>query len=92
MTKAQTRKEVNRKRITGVVVSDKMDKTVVVAETRLKSHPLYKKQYRVTKKYHAHDPENTAKEGEKVTIELMRPLSSKKRWRVLQTNDKGKKK
>lgn len=89
MTKAQSRKEVNRKKITGVVVSDKMDKTVVVAENRLKAHPLYKKQYNVTSKYMAHDPENSAKEGDIVTIELTRPLSSKKRWRVVSNKTKN---
>lgn len=93
MTKGKTRKEVNRKKITGIVVSSKMDKTIVVAETTLKAHPLYKKRYRVTNKYMAHDPENSAKEGDKVTIELTRPLSARKRWRLLSTiENKSKKK
>ena len=64
----------------GVVISDKMNKTVVVAVTRLKEHPKYKKRYKVTKKYKAHDEKNERKVGEKVIIQECRPISKEKRW------------
>ncbi len=66
----------------GLVVSDKMDKTVVVAVETRKVHPLYKKAIRVTKKYKAHDENNTCKIGDKVKIVETRPLSKEKSWRV----------
>jgi small subunit ribosomal protein S17 len=67
----------------GVVVSDKMTKTVVVAVTRLKKHPKYKKYYKVTKKYKAHDEKNEYHVGDKVIIQETRPLSKEKRWIVV---------
>lgn len=67
----------------GVVISDKMNKTIVVAVTRLKKHPKYKKYYKVTKKYKAHDEKNEYKTGERVIIAECRPISKGKRWRVL---------
>ncbi len=74
----------------GLVVSDKMDKTVVVAVETRKIHPLYKKAVKVTKKYKAHDVDNTCKVGDKVKISETRPLSREKRWRVLEIlSDKG---
>ena len=72
-----------KKRMIGVVVSDKMDKTVVVAVERLVQHPRYKKYIRRTKKYHAHDERNECKVGDIVEIEETRPLSKTKRWRVI---------
>jgi small subunit ribosomal protein S17 len=66
----------------GKIISDKMDKTVVVLVERLKRHPLYKKQYRLRKKYYAHDEENKYKTGDIVEIVEYRPLSKKKRWVV----------
>jgi len=68
--------------LTGIVVSDKMNKTVVVAVTRLKKHPKYKKYYKVTKKYKAHDEKNEYKVGDRVIIAECRPISKEKRWRV----------
>ncbi len=68
----------------GVVVSDKMDKTVVVAVETSKVHPLYKKAISVTKKYKAHDEKNACKIGDKVKIVETRPLSKDKRWRVME--------
>jgi len=68
----------------GVVVSDKMNKTVVVAVETRKVHPLYKKPIRVTKKYKAHDENNACKIGDKVRIVETRPLSKEKRWRVME--------
>jgi small subunit ribosomal protein S17 len=66
----------------GVVVSDKMDKTVVVLVERLVQHLQYKKYVKQRKKYKAHDPENRCKTGDVVTIVETRPLSREKRWLV----------
>ena len=72
----------NRKVRQGVVVSDKMDKTVTVQIERLVRHPMYKKYIRQRKKYKAHDPANECRTGDLVTITETRPLSRDKRWRV----------
>ena len=64
----------------GVVVSDKMDKTVVVKIDRLKMHSKYKKKYKVSKKYKAHDAENKFKVGDKVMIMESSPISKDKKW------------
>lgn len=74
----------NIKEFVGVVVSDKMDKTVVVAVERKMSHPLYGKQIKKTKKFHAHDEENRCKVGDVVKIRESRPLSKLKRWEVVE--------
>jgi len=66
----------------GVVVSDKMVKTIVVAVETRKVHPLYKKAITVTKKYKVHDESSVCKTGDKVRIIETRPLSKEKRWRV----------
>ncbi len=73
-----------RKVRVGVVVSDKMDKTVVVAVMRSYRHPVYKKTIRRTKKYMAHDEQNACRVGDRVEIVETRPLSRHKRWRVRQ--------
>jgi len=70
--------------MSGQVVSDKMDKTVVVQVVSTKRHAVYNKILRTTKKYVAHDEENAAHEGDWVTIEESRPLSRRKRWRVIE--------
>jgi len=70
--------------LTGRVVSDKMDKTVVVSVERRVMHPLYKKFIRRSKKYHAHDEQNTCRTGDLVRIEESRPLSKLKRWVVIE--------
>ncbi len=67
----------------GVVVSDKADKTVVVNVERRFTHPILKKTVRRTKKYQAHDPDNTYKVGERVMIEESKPISKTKRWIVV---------
>ena len=67
----------------GVVVSDKMQKTVVVSVTRLKKHPKYKKYYKVTKRFKAHDEKGEYHIGDKVVIRETRPLSKSKRWIVV---------
>lgn len=74
--------EEKRKIRIGHIVSDKMDKTVVVAVERLKRHPLYKKTFRRVVKYKAHDEDNKCRLGDKVRIVETRPLSRQKRWRV----------
>jgi small subunit ribosomal protein S17 len=66
----------------GTVVSDKMDKTVVVAVNTVKEHPIYRKKYKVTTKFKAHDAENSCKVGDKVEITETRPISADKRWLV----------
>ena len=66
----------------GVVISDKMDKTVVVQVEQLVQHPVYKKYVSTRKKYKAHDPENRCRTGDQVAIVETRPLSREKRWRV----------
>ena len=71
-----------KKHLTGRVVSDKMDKTIVVRVERLYRHRLYKKVIKVTKKYKAHDEENTCRVGDLVRIVESRPLSRTKRWAV----------
>ncbi len=72
-----------RNELIGVVVSNKMDKTVVVAVERRFSHPLYKKVVKSIKKYKAHDEENKCQIGDIVLIRETRPLSKEKRWRVV---------
>ena len=68
----------------GVVVSDKNDKTIVVKVERRLRHPVLKKTVRLSKKYHAHDENNTAKAGDTVRIEETRPLSKQKRWTLVE--------
>ena len=72
-----------KKTITGVVVSDKMDKTIVVTIESFKTHPKYLKKYRSTKKYHVHDENNKYKEGDKVEFFSIKPISKKKTFQVL---------
>lgn len=75
-----------KKRLKGTVVSDKMDKTVVVEVKRIKKHPLYKKRLEVKKRYKAHDEQNKYKQGDEVVIEQTRPLSKDKRWRAVEAD------
>jgi small subunit ribosomal protein S17 len=65
---------------TGIVTSVKMDKTIVVAVDTYKTHPKYKKRYKVTSKFYAHDENNSCQVGQVVTITECRPLSKMKRW------------
>ncbi|UCE72611.1 MAG: 30S ribosomal protein S17 [Nitrospiraceae bacterium] len=78
-----------KKVYTGEVISDKMQKTVVVAVTNLTQHPLYKKTIKKVAKFKAHDEENTCKMGDTVSIIESRPLSKDKRWRVLKVIERG---
>ncbi len=70
-------------KLQGKVVSDKMEKTVVVEVERVKNHPRYKKRYKIHKKYHAHDEKNEFGIGDNVLIEECRPMSKNKKWRVV---------
>ena len=79
-----------RKTRVGTVVSDKMDKTVVVAIQDNVKHPLYKKIIKRTVKFKAHDEENACGVGDKVKIMETRPLSKDKRWRVVEILEKAK--
>ena len=76
--------------LVGTVVSDKADKTVVVKVERKVKHPLYGKIIRRSKKYHAHDEDNSFKAGETVRIEETRPMSKLKRWKVIDRVQAGK--
>ncbi|MPN19523.1 30S ribosomal protein S17 [bioreactor metagenome] len=79
-----------RKTRIGKVVSDKMDKTVVVAIERLVQHPLYKKSVKKTVKFKAHDENNDSHIGDTVEIMETRPLSKDKRWRVIEVLERAK--
>ncbi len=78
-----------RKTRTGVVVSDRNDKTIVVSVERRKSHPLFGKVLRLKKKYHVHDEENRARVGNRVRIAETRPISRLKRWRLVEIVAQG---
>lgn len=78
------RERGHRKTQIGVVVSDKMDKTVVVKVDRIIKHPVYNKYIKRSAKYKAHDEENRCKEGDRVQIIASRPLSKDKCWKVNQ--------
>jgi small subunit ribosomal protein S17 len=79
-----------RKERVGVVVSDKMDKTIVVAVKRKVKHPIYGKFVNKTTKYYAHDDKNTCNSGDTVKIMETRPLSKKKGWRLVEIIERAK--
>ena len=72
----------NKRFLVGKVVSDKMQKTIVVEILRLKKHPKYKKYFKTSRRYKAHDPENRYHTGDKVIIQETNPISKDKRWVV----------
>ncbi len=78
------------KTLTGVVTSDKADKTITITVASRETHPLYKKQYTVNRKYTAHDPKNEASTGDKVTIEESRPISKTKTWKLITIVEKAR--
>jgi len=84
-----TERNLRKERVC-IVVSDKMDKTVVVAIQQRVKHPLYKKIVNKTKKFMAHDEENTCGIGDKVLIQETRPLSKNKCWRIVEIIEKAK--
>jgi small subunit ribosomal protein S17 len=79
-----------RRRLTGKVVSDKMDKTVTVLVERRVQHPLYNKFVGRSKKYHAHDEKNEYHTGDVVLIEECRPIAKTKAWRVVKLGEKAR--
>ena len=79
----------NRRVLSGVVVSDKADKTIVVMVETLVKHPLYKKYIRRRKKFMAHDPQNDCGMGDTVSIIEHRPLSARKRWHLVNIMEKA---
>ena len=79
-----------RKTRMGVVVSEKMDKTIVIASKFKEKHPIYGKFVNKTKKYHAHDEQNDCHKGDTVMIMETRPLSKTKRWRLTEIVEKAK--
>ena len=89
-TARATTPRATRKTRLGVVVSDKMQKTVVVALERRMPHPVYGKMVTRTKRVKAHDEENSAKTGDTVRIMESRPLSKDKRWRVVEIVDRAR--
>jgi small subunit ribosomal protein S17 len=90
MATVEANKEIRlRKLLTGVVISDKMDKTVIVRTDRRMIHPLYGKVITVSKKFVAHDETNERKIGDHVKIRQTKPLSKTKRWMVVETVSKA---
>ena len=87
---AETKARGERKVRQGVVVSDKMDKTVVVQVTRRTTHPLYRKTVTRSEKLHAHDETNDVHVGDTVRVVETRPLSKSKRWRVVEVVERAK--
>lgn len=83
MENKQPKKLTLKRKLEGIVVSDKMQKTVVVAITNRKKHPKYKKYFNVTKRFKAHDETGKYHTGDKVVIQETRPLSKEKRWIVV---------
>ena len=86
---AQASERGRQKTRVGEVVSDKMDKTIVVAVTRQVMHPKYKKFVRRQKHYHVHDQENECRPGDRVLIQETRPLSKTKRWKLKRIIEKA---
>ena len=86
---AETTHESNRRTLTGTVVSDKGDKTIVVSVATLVKHPLFKKYIRRRKKFMAHDPNNDCGIGDTVSIIEHRPLSARKRWHLEKIMEKA---
>ncbi|MFA5047902.1 MAG: 30S ribosomal protein S17 [Patescibacteria group bacterium] len=80
---AELTTKINKRKLTGVVVSDKLAKTIVVRVDSFKMHPIYKKRFKTSKKYKVHDEKKQYKVEDKVEFVECRPLSRDKRWRVI---------
>ena len=78
------------KTLTGVVTSDKADKTITITVTSRETHPIYGKQYSVSRKYIAHDEKNEAHTGDKVTIAEVRPISKRKTFALVSVNERSR--
>jgi small subunit ribosomal protein S17 len=89
-TQTQTQRGRRKVKIGKVVSAKKMDKTIIVAVERQVAHPLYKKYFKKTTKFMAHDAENTCSEGDTVRIMETRPLSAHKRWRLVEVLERAK--
>ncbi len=76
--------KVQKRQLSGIIMSTKMALTAVVEVTRLKQHPLYHKYYKTSKRYKAHNPENKFQTGDKVIIEETRPISKDKSWIIVE--------
>lgn len=76
--------------LTGIVTSDSRDKTITVTVTSRETHPIYKKQFTVTRKYTAHDEKNDAKKGDTVVISESRPISKTKSWKLEKITEKAR--
>lgn len=74
-----------KRQLTGKIISDKMDKTIVVRVESLKKHPKYLRRYKMSKNYKVHDPNNEFKTGDRVTIQEASPQSKNKNWTVIKT-------
>lgn len=85
----KNKKRYIRKELIGTVVSDKMDKTIVVKVSRLTVHPIFKKTIKRFSKFKAHDEKNSAKIGNVVRIREARPLSKDKRWQLVEIMERG---
>jgi len=88
-TDAQKARKSRHQQKVGTVVSNKMNKTIVVAVESLKKHRIYKRTYKQTKRFQVHDEENTCQVGDIVRIEETRPLSKMKRWRLVEIVKRG---
>src|SRR5438876_9098507 len=88
-TGAQKAQKSRHQQKVGTVVSNKMNKTIVVAVETLKKHRIYKRTFKQTKRFQAHDEENTCQVGDLVRIEESRPLSKMKRWRLVEIVKRG---
>lgn len=82
--------QTHRRRVEGIVQSNKMDKTVVVSVERREKHPVFGKFVRTSKRFHAHDQKNECGIGDRVSIIETRPLSKLKRWAVVEVIEKAK--
>jgi small subunit ribosomal protein S17 len=78
------------KTLTGIVTSNKADKTITITVTSRETHPIYRKQYTVTRKYIAHDEKNEANEGDKVTISEVRPISKRKTFTLISVDERSR--
>lgn len=86
----ENKTETKKRTLNGLVVSDKMSKTVVVEVTNWKTHPKYLKQYRLVKRYKAHDEKGEYHSGDQVIIQETRPMSKEKRWIVVGKSEQTK--
>src|SRR2546430_4226144 len=89
LTPSTAKKKSRRQQKVGRVASNKMDKTIVVVVETLKKHRIYKRTYKQTKRFHAHDERNVCQVGDLVRIEESRPLSKLKRWRLIEIVKRG---